>query len=85
MEKMQATGQEGEDQICLLGRSSCLQMEKVSSRRWNDHREKGTPSKKAVRVISGERQRASPTEVSLQTGERRMDREPRMRWTPQDS
>jgi len=55
MEKMQATGEGGSGQICMLGRSSCLQMEKrvaeggVTTGRRDS-------SKKAVRVISGERQ-----------------------------
>jgi len=55
MEKMQATGEGESGQICMLGRSSCLQIEKrvaeggVTTGRRDS-------SKKPVTVISSERQ-----------------------------
>lgn len=55
MEKMQATGEGGSDQIRMLGRSSCLQMEKRVAE-GGATTGKGDSSKKAVMVISGERQ-----------------------------
>lgn len=55
MEKMQAIGEGGSDQIYMLGRSSCLQMEKRVAE-GGVTTGKGDSGKKAVTVISGDRQ-----------------------------